>query len=178
MLNADMVAVIEATHLCFAATVTSDGRPNLSPKGTIGVWDDTHLFFLDIASPGTRANLAHSPWMEINVVEQLSRRGYRFSGKAELHSKGSAVYKDAMRRLYGDAPPTYPVSAVVLLTVEHASPLLSPAYWRVGDESALREIWRARRDELDREFEAHVSLVGPVRIDASATSTESSEQKR
>jgi predicted pyridoxine 5'-phosphate oxidase superfamily flavin-nucleotide-binding protein len=61
MLTADMRAVIEATHLCFAATVTPEGRPNLSPKGTIGVWDDTHLFFLDIASPGTRANLARSP---------------------------------------------------------------------------------------------------------------------
>jgi uncharacterized protein len=176
MLTSDMRAVIEATHLCFAATVTPEGRPNLSPKGTIGVWDDTHLFFLDIASPGTRANLAHSPWMEINVVEQLSRRGYRFSGKAELHAKGSAVYKEATRRLYGDAPSTYPVTSVVLLAIERVAPLLSPAYWRVADESALREIWRARREELDREFEAHVSLVGPIRVDSSATSAESAEQ--
>ena len=80
MLTPDMRAVIEAAHLCFAATVTPEGRPNLSPKGTIRVWDDAHLFFLDIASPGTRANLAHAPWLELNVVEQLSRRGYRFAG--------------------------------------------------------------------------------------------------
>jgi hypothetical protein len=76
MLTPDMRAVIEAAHLCFAATVTPEGRPNLSPKGTIRVWDDARLFFLDIASPGTRANLGHSPWMELNVVEQLSRRGF------------------------------------------------------------------------------------------------------
>lgn len=88
MITADMKAVIEATHLCFAATVTPDGRPNLSPKGTIRVWDDEHLFFLDIASPNTRANLARTPWMEINVVEQLSRRGYRFFGRAEVHLEG------------------------------------------------------------------------------------------
>jgi predicted pyridoxine 5'-phosphate oxidase superfamily flavin-nucleotide-binding protein len=157
MLTSDMRAVIEATHLCFAATVTAEGRPNLSPKGTIGVWDDTHLFFLDIASPGTRANLMQSPWMEINVVEQLSPRGYRLSGKAELHPKSSAVY---------------PVTSVVVLAVEAAAPLLSPAYWRVSDETALREIWRARREELDREFEAHVALVGPVRVDASVASAQ------
>jgi hypothetical protein len=178
MLTSDMRAVIEATHLCFAATVTPEGRPNLSPKGMIGVWDETHLFFLDIASPGTRANLTHSPWMEINVVEQLSRRGYRFSGQAELHPKGSAVYKEATRRLYGDAPPTYSVNAVVLLAVEHAAPLLSPAYWRVADENALRAIWRERREELDREFEAHVALIGPVSVDASGTSAESAKPKR
>src|SRR5690349_1625177 len=33
MLTSDMRAVIRAAHLCFAATVTPDGQPNLSPKG-------------------------------------------------------------------------------------------------------------------------------------------------
>ena len=140
MLTPDVRAVIEAAHLCFAATVTPDGRPNLSPKGTIRVWDDAHLFFLDIASPGTRANLTRSPWIEINVVEQLSRRGYRFLGKAELHAEGNAVYDEAMRRVYDETLLAQPVAAVVLLAIERAAPLLSPAYWRVADETALREI--------------------------------------
>lgn len=30
MINEDMRAIIEAQHLCFAATVSPDGRPNLS----------------------------------------------------------------------------------------------------------------------------------------------------
>ncbi|HTE47361.1 MAG TPA: pyridoxamine 5'-phosphate oxidase family protein [Gemmatimonadaceae bacterium] len=165
MISPDMRAVIDATHLCFVATITPDGKPNLSPKGTIGVWDDTNLFFLDIASPGTRANLTHSPWMELNVVEQLSRRGYRFFGQATLHSKGTAVYDEATRRVYGVTPPSLPAAAIVLLAVERAAPILSPAYWRVADETVLREIWRARRDALDREFEAHLARVGPVRAD-------------
>src|SRR3982751_6186608 len=123
-LTADMRAIIEATHLCFAATVTPDGRPNVSPKGTIRVWDDDHLFFLDIASPGTRANLGHSPWMELNVVEPLSRRGYRFSGQATLHPEGSSVYEEATRRIYGATPTPVSVAAVVLLAVERTAPLL------------------------------------------------------
>ena len=121
MIDSDMRAVVEAAHLCFAATVTPEGRPNLSPKGTIRVWDDTHLFFLDVASPGTRANLTHSPWMEINVVEQLSRRGYRFSGQAALHLSGSAFYDQGIRRVYGETPAPMPVAAVVLLAVERAA---------------------------------------------------------
>ena len=84
VLTPDMRAVIEAAHLCFAATVTPEGRPNLSPKGTIRVWDDTHLYFLDNAS--------------------------------------------------------------------------------VADETAVRALWRKRRVALDREFEAHLERVGPVRI--------------
>lgn len=170
MLTPDMRAVIQAAHLGFAATVTPDGRPNVSPKGTIRVWDDAHLFFLDIASPGTRANLAHAPWLEINVVEQLSRRGYRFAGPAALYVAGSAEYADGVRRVYGDAPPVDPPAAVVLLTVERAAPLLSPAYWRDTDETAIRKLWRERRAALDREFEAYLAQVPPVRVDRSATS--------
>jgi len=164
MLTSDMRAVIEAAHLCFAATVTPEGRPNVSPKGTIRVWDNTHLFFLDLASPGTRANLARTPWLELNVVEQLSRRGYRFAGRAELHLPGSTVFAEGVRQVYGDAPPAAPPSAVVLLAVEQAAPLLSPAYWRGTDETALRQLWRERRAALDRECEAYLAQVGPVRV--------------
>jgi len=55
-LSADMQRVVREQRLGFVATVTPDGRPNLSPKGTTGLWDDERLFFADIASPGTVAN--------------------------------------------------------------------------------------------------------------------------
>jgi hypothetical protein len=126
MLTADMRAVLDAARLAFVATVTPDGRPNLSPKGTIRVWDDHHLFFLDIASPGTRANLEHSQWMEINVIDQLSRRGYRFFGKATLHFPPDPIYEEALERTYGDGPRTYPAACIVLLAIDKAAPLFSP----------------------------------------------------
>jgi predicted pyridoxine 5'-phosphate oxidase superfamily flavin-nucleotide-binding protein len=163
-LTPDMRAVIETSQLCFAATVSPDGRPNLSPKGTIRVWDDEHLFFLDIATPQTRANLERSAALELNVVDQLSRRGYRFAGAATLHYPESAVYEEALRRVYGDVTPSTRPSAVVLLAVERASPVLSPAYWRGLDEHAIRAQWRERRAALDREFEAYLAQVGPVSI--------------
>jgi hypothetical protein len=170
VLTADMRAVINSARLCFAATVTADGRPNLSPKGTIREWDDTHLFFLDIASPNTRENLARSPWMELNVVDHLSRRGYRFSGQATVHLNGTAVYDEAMRRVLGDDNAPWPVHAVILLAIDEAAPLLSPAYWTSDDETAIREMWKERRATLDREFESHVADAGPVRARSSADS--------
>jgi uncharacterized protein len=170
MLTPDMRAVLDAARLGFVATVTPDGRPNLSPKGTIRAWDDTHLFFLDIASPGTRANLEHSPWMEVNVVDQLSRRGYRFFGTATLHFQSSEIYEDAMRRTYGDSPRIYPTTAVVLLTIDHAAPLFSPAYWAGFDEAGLRQTWKERRAALDRDFEAYLAAVRTTPVESRAES--------
>lgn len=157
ILTDDMRAVVQAAHLCFAATVSPDGRPNLSPKGTIRVWDDTHLFFLDIASPGTRANLQHSPWIELNVVDQLSRRGYRFLGQAVLHV-ADTVYTQATQRVFTEEGHTYEVAAVILISVERALPLLSPGYWHIADEATMRQAWHERRRALDTEFEQHLRL--------------------
>ncbi len=161
-LTADMRAIIQAAHLCFAATVSPDGMPNVSPKGTIRVWDDQHLFFLDLASPGTRNNLQARPWMELNVVEPLSRRGYRFFGPVTLHV-GDTVFEDATRRVSSEAQSSLPVTSVVLLAVERAAPLVSPGYWSVADETAMRALWRKRRAALDTEFEAYLAQVEPFR---------------
>ena len=166
-LTADMRALIQAAHLCFAGTVSADGTPNVSPKGTIRVWDDRHLFFLDIASPGTRANLQARPWMELNVVDQLSRRGYRFFGPVTLHM-GDAVFEEALRRVQGAEHSSYPVAAVILLAVERAAALVSPGYWRVPDERAMRALWRERRAALDQEFEAYLAQAEPFRGSTSA----------
>lgn len=164
ILTQDMRAVIRSAHLCFAATVTPEGRPNVSPKGTIRVWDDTHLFFLDIASPGTRANLALHPWMELNVVDQLSRRGYRFSGRATMHAQGE-IFDRALGIVFAEEKAPYPVKSIVLLEVEHAAPLVSPGYWHVADEHAMRALWRERRKALDDEFEAHLATQGAFRFE-------------
>lgn len=155
-LDQDMRAIIQVAHLCFAATVTVNRRPNLSPKGTIRVWDDEHLYFLDIASPHTRANLQHDPWIELNVVDQLSRRGYRFSGRATLHRRDS-IYDQATSRVFAEGGTTYPVETVVMIAVDRAEPLVSPGYWTVSDEAAMRAVWRERRAALDREFEAFLT---------------------
>lgn len=160
MITPDMRALVRAAHLCFAATVSPDGRPNLSPKGTIRVWDDRHLYFLDIASPNTRANLAHNPWIELNVVDQLSRRGYRFAGRATVLRSGS-VYEEAVRRVVDEEGRAYPVASVVLVAVERAAALVSPGYAHLPDEPAMRAAWKERRAGLDGEFEAHIGA-GPA----------------
>lgn len=161
-LTDDMKAVIQSAHLCFAATVTPDGAPNVSPKGTIRVWDPASLFFLDIASPRTRANLAVNPRMELNVVDQLSRRGYRFAGRAEVHPQGE-TYDRALAMVFGAAQPTYTIHSVIVLRVESAAPLISPGYRHTPDETAMRAAWRERRTALDSEFEGHLAATGPFR---------------
>lgn len=162
-LDEDMRAVVESAHLAFVATVTPDGRPNLSPKGTIRVLDAHRLAFLDIASPQTRKDLAASPWMEVNVVDQTSRRGYRFFGQAQAHV-GDEVHRAFAVRIAAEEGSAYPDRGVVALTVERALPLISPGYQKVEDERAMRAGWKERRAALDAAFDEHVARRGPYRL--------------
>lgn len=77
-LTEDMKRVLNEQRLGFIASVCPDGTPNLSPKGTTTVWDDEHIIFADICSPGTVANVQQRPIVEINVVDPVARKGYRF----------------------------------------------------------------------------------------------------
>jgi predicted pyridoxine 5'-phosphate oxidase superfamily flavin-nucleotide-binding protein len=131
ILTEDMQRVVREQRLGFVATVCVDGTPNVSPKGTTTVWDDEHLIFADICSPGTIANLTHNQAVEVNVVDPITRRGYRFKGHATLIDSGS-LFERAMtfyRNTYGlsDALARR-VEHIVLIKVEQAAPLISPIY--------------------------------------------------
>ena len=155
MIDADFRAIVESAHLCFAATVTPDGKPSLSPKGTVRVLDDRHLFFLDIASPGTRANLEVNPWMEVNVVDQLSRRGYRCFGRASIH-RGDAIFAQATGQVFAEEGMSYEVESVIVLDIERVEPLWSPGYSHVPEEADVRTWWRARRAALDADYDVYL----------------------
>src|SRR3954453_5256534 len=88
ILTTEIKEFVRQQKLGFVATVCPDGTPNLSPKGTTIVWDDDHLVFLDVHSPTTVANLGTNPSVEINVVDPIVRKGYRFKGRAEVLDDG------------------------------------------------------------------------------------------
>jgi len=143
ILTEDMKRVVREQTLGFVATVCPDGTPNLSPKGTTTVWDDDHLVYADLASPGTAANLAANPAVEVNVVDVVTRTGYRFKGRGEVHVDGP-VFEEVVAFYKRDrqlAPSR--VRGVVIIRVETAAPLISPAYDLAGrDEIVDRSLRR------------------------------------
>jgi predicted pyridoxine 5'-phosphate oxidase superfamily flavin-nucleotide-binding protein len=146
ILTPDMKRLVREQKLGFVATVCPDGTPNLSPKGTMEVWDDDHLIFVDIRSPGTVANLRGNPAIEINLVDQLLRKGYRFKGTAEVLDSGEIFEQVVVSRRERGA--TNPVRAVVLVTVERALPITSPAYDLGLSEADVRERYLRYWQEL------------------------------
>ena len=139
VLTADMKRVVDEQRLGFVATVCPDGTPNLSPKGTTAVWDDDHLVFANIRSPGTIANLRQNPNVEVNVVDPFVRRGYRFKGIASILDVG-ALYDQALA-FYRNRGSRSAIAEIVMIRVNTAQPIDSPAYDLGMTEDEVRDRW-------------------------------------
>ena len=148
IIDEDMRRVVEEQRLGYASTVCPDTTPNLSPKGTTAVWDDHHLIFADIRSPGTVENLRHNPAIEINVVDPISRKGYRFKGTGMVLTEGD-LFDEALV-FYGERGVEGEIRAVVLVEVGRAMPLTSPAYDLGASEQEVRERWERHYEALRR----------------------------
>ena len=126
--------------LGYVATVSNDNTPNLSPKGTIIVLDESHLVFADIQSPKTIENLEHNPSVEINVVDPFSRRGYRFKGIAEIISSGEK-FNDIISQYKKNGIKNI-IKCVVLVKIEKLSEVFSPLYDLGHTEEELKAKWK------------------------------------
>ena len=173
-LTQDMKRVVREQRLGFYATVNEDGTPNLSPKGTtstcdrsaddLRVWDDQHLFFADIRSPQTVANIRRGSHVEINLVDPFVRKGYRFTGPAAVHDRGTAVYEAALQRLRDEGISRLldRIRTIVVIEVEQARPLVSPAYDDgTTTEDDVRRTFKARYARLHAGIEqtmTHLSI--------------------
>ena len=126
--------------LGYVATISADNTPNLSPKGTIMVLDESHLAFAHIHSPQTVENLKHNPSIEINIVDPFSRRGYRFKGIAEIISTGDKF--DKIISHYKETGVKSSIKTIIAVKIEKLSEVLSPLYDLGYTEEELKTKWK------------------------------------
>ena len=134
--------------LGFVATVTADGRPHLSPKGTFLVLNDETIAFGEIRSPGTLANLAHLAEAEVNFVDQWSRKGVRIRGAVRVVERGEDF--DALigrwRAIWGDLANR--INVLVLISADEVKPLTTPPYDDGVTEEELVALYKAKFAEI------------------------------
>ena len=122
----ELKKLVNFQKLGYVATVSSDGTPNLSPKGTIAILDDSRLVFANIRSPKTIENLTNNPSIEINVIDPFSRMGYRFKGLANILSDGEDF--ENILDYFKQKGIKSTISHIVLIDVTSFSEITSPSY--------------------------------------------------
>ena len=123
IITSEIKTFLNAQKLGYVATVSSDGKPNISPKGTIIPWSENLLAFADIRSPDTMVNLENNPFVEINVIDPLSRKGYLFAGTGKI-IKDDSLYGEILNH-YRTNGIQSPINSIVLISISSISVVTS-----------------------------------------------------
>ncbi len=149
ILSDDMQRLVQEQRLSFVATVDHQGAPNLAPISSVLVWDGDHLVLADLHAPGTAANLQQNAAIELNVVDWITRRGYRFKGTGRVLTTGELFNQIVARyRREGLVEGSQAIRSVVLIRVERAVPVQSPAYDTGIAEVQMSAWWYAYYHKL------------------------------
>ena len=131
---------LSTQKLGYVATVSSEGKPNISPKGTIIAWSSELLAFANIRSPDTIINLQNNSFVEINIIDPLSRKGYLFKGTGKI-IKDTPMYDDIVNH-YRATGIQSPINSVVIIRVSSVSEVISPLYDLGKSEEDIKLKWK------------------------------------
>ena len=140
MITEEIKNFLNLQKLGYVATVSSDGKPNISPKGTIIGWSSETLAFADIRSPDTMKNLIDNPNVEINVIDPLLRKGYLFQGNARILQDGT-LYREILNH-YRQNGIKSPINSIILVDVSCVSDVISPLYDLGISEDEIKSKWQ------------------------------------
>lgn len=148
-LNAFSRDLIAKFPLGFVATVTKDNRPSLSPKGTFLVLDEKTIAFGEIRSPGTIANLAYQPELEVNFIDQWKRKGVRIRGKAEVIADSSSEFDILLprwRAVWGDLADR--IGHIVRIAITDMKLVTTPPYDDGVTEEEMISLYKRKFAEI------------------------------
>ena len=140
MITDEISDFLDVQKLGYVATISSDCKPNVSPKGTIARWDFDTLVFADIRSPDTIANLKQNPNVEISVIDPLVRRGYLFEGVAKIINTGE-VFGNVVE-FYKKKGVKSPIQSVILVKISNMTNVTSPLYDLGITENEIKSKWQ------------------------------------
>jgi len=146
MITKEIREFLEQQKLGFVATVSFDGTPNISPKGTIIGWTSDLLAFANIRSPDTVNNLKNNPHVEINVIDPLLRKGFLFKGMSQILHDGQMY--DEILAFYKNSGIKSSINEIVIVAVSDVSIVTSPLYDLGTSEKEIKSKWKKHFNNL------------------------------
>jgi predicted pyridoxine 5'-phosphate oxidase superfamily flavin-nucleotide-binding protein len=108
-LSGEMKTMFER-QLAVIATASSDGTPNVGPKGSMHVVDDQTLAYSEGTGQKTLRNLLQNPKVAVMVLDRDASDGYQCKGTAEVFTTGDFYEREAKRsESRGRSRPTHVV---------------------------------------------------------------------
>ncbi len=82
-----------ATHLAYLATVDKNGEPQVGPKQSMKVLDESHLTYLEKTKMHAYENMKNGSKVAVVVADKPSHTNVRIKGTAHIHENDDYAQK-------------------------------------------------------------------------------------
>jgi putative acetyltransferase len=158
MLSVELRQSASRSVLCWLATASQDGRPNVSPKEIFAIVDDEYFVIANIASPASVRNLKDNANACVSFVDVFVQKGFKLMGTARNVGRSEHDYARWAAPLEAKAGPRFPIHSVIVMKVSEVVPIVAPSYRLYPDtttestqvEAALRTYGVQRASMVSR----------------------------
>ncbi len=136
---------IETSVLCWLATTSRDGIPNVSPKEIFDYYGKDNLIIANIASPGSIKNIKENANVCISFIDILKQKGFQLKGKARIIDNTATEFDLINKSLKKMTKGLFPFKTITVIKIDSAKPIIAPRYTLYPDTKELDQIERAKK---------------------------------
>lgn len=144
-LTPEIADLMERSVLCWLATVSEGGMPNVSPKEIFRPYGDNQIIIANIASPQTVRNIRQQSQVCISFIDVLVQKGYQIKGDAYVAGASYPEYQEMKQSLEEMTKGKFPFSTITVIEVQSVKPILAPSYQFFPDTKEADQIEAAKR---------------------------------
>ncbi len=144
-LSNEIKEAIEKSVLCWLATASKEGIPNVSPKEIFAHYDSNKIIVANIASPGTIQNILSNKNVAISFIDILVQKGFQLKGTARIIEKNHADFQDREKPLIAMTQGKFPFNSITEISVEQVKPIIAPKYLLYPETTEQEQIDSAKK---------------------------------
>lgn len=134
---------IRKSVLCWLATASADGFPNVSPKEVFNIYGDK-IIVANIASPQTVKNIQQNKNICISFIDILVQKGFQIKGTAKIIQNTDTIFKKMENVLHKMTGGNFPFTTITEITVLNVKPIIAPKYVLFPETTEQEQIESAR----------------------------------
>jgi len=144
-LTADIKNYMDNSVLCWLATASSDGVPNVSPKEIFNYYGKKHIIIANIASPQTVKNIKENANVCVSFIDVLLQKGFQIKGKAEIIGKKDTEFNTMEKILTKMTDGQFPFASITKISIEKTKPIIAPRYILYPETTEEEQIQSAKK---------------------------------
>lgn len=144
-LTAEHLEYLDRSVLCWLATVSASGQPNVSPKEIFMAHGPDTIIIAQIASPNSVSNIHVNRHVTLCVVDVLVQKGFQFKGEAEVLDANHNAFIPMHASLDGMVHGKFPFREIIRIRLIGVKPILAPSYLFYPETNETDQVESARK---------------------------------